>query len=272
MSYPKDDALDFVLWKASKPGRAVVGLTGTGPGRPGWHLECSAMALRSARVNLRSTSTPAASTWIFPHHENEIAQSEGVAEGTVLALLVPHRAPVRRKREDVEVALLDTSIPSRSIVAEGFRAVGASLPAVAVALPQAAELHLGEPEAEGRVAHPPAHSFLRRRHDCGGDLHRIDVGVRRWPGRARRSREPSRTISTRRRRGRTFDLTALAMQRSGDRKRTYCDSGSCCGRRGSGWRSGPSAWAAVPGATGSVNSRCSGFRELVSLRPEPVCW
>ncbi len=58
--YEKEDARDFVLWKATKPGEPTWD-AGVGPGRPGWHIECSAMALRLLGER-RSTSTPAAST------------------------------------------------------------------------------------------------------------------------------------------------------------------------------------------------------------------
>jgi cysteinyl-tRNA synthetase len=73
--YSKDDARDFVLWKASKPGEPTWDY-GTGPGRPGWHLECSAMALRllgPGPIDLHASGVDL----VFPHHENEIAQSEG---------------------------------------------------------------------------------------------------------------------------------------------------------------------------------------------------
>src|SRR6476620_8513003 len=72
--YEKDDARDFVLWKASKPGEPVWD-PGVGAGRPGWHIECSAMALRllGAPIDLHAGGVDL----IFPHHENEIAQSEG---------------------------------------------------------------------------------------------------------------------------------------------------------------------------------------------------
>jgi cysteinyl-tRNA synthetase len=73
--YSKDDPRDFVLWKASKPGEPSWDF-GTGPGRPGWHIECSAMALRllgEAPIDLHAGGIDL----IFPHHENEIAQSEG---------------------------------------------------------------------------------------------------------------------------------------------------------------------------------------------------
>jgi len=73
--YSKDDARDFVLWKASKPGEPSWDY-GTGPGRPGWHLECSAMALRllgNPPIDIHAGGVDL----IFPHHENENAQSEG---------------------------------------------------------------------------------------------------------------------------------------------------------------------------------------------------
>jgi cysteinyl-tRNA synthetase len=73
--YTKDDPRDFVLWKASKPNEPSWDY-GTGPGRPGWHIECSAMALRllgEAPIDIHAGGIDL----IFPHHENEIAQSEG---------------------------------------------------------------------------------------------------------------------------------------------------------------------------------------------------
>jgi cysteinyl-tRNA synthetase len=73
--YTKDDPRDFVLWKATKPGEPAWDY-GTGPGRPGWHLECSAMALRllgEPPIDIHAGGIDL----IFPHHENEIAQSEG---------------------------------------------------------------------------------------------------------------------------------------------------------------------------------------------------
>src|SRR5882672_6688264 len=74
-SYEKEDARDFVLWKATKPGEPAWDF-GTGPGRPGWHLECSAMALRllgPPPIDIHAGGIDL----VFPHHENEIAQSEG---------------------------------------------------------------------------------------------------------------------------------------------------------------------------------------------------
>jgi cysteinyl-tRNA synthetase len=73
-SYGKEDARDFVLWKATKPGEPTWDI-GLGPGRPGWHIECSAMALRllgEPPIDIHAGGIDL----IFPHHENEIAQSE----------------------------------------------------------------------------------------------------------------------------------------------------------------------------------------------------
>ncbi len=74
-SYAKQDARDFVLWKATKPGEPTWDF-GCGPGRPGWHIECSAMALRllgQPPIDIHGGGVDL----IFPHHENEIAQAEG---------------------------------------------------------------------------------------------------------------------------------------------------------------------------------------------------
>ena len=73
--YEKENARDFVLWKAPKPGEPSWD-TGCGPGRPGWHIECSAMALRLLGESPIDIHTGGVDL-VFPHHENEIAQSEG---------------------------------------------------------------------------------------------------------------------------------------------------------------------------------------------------
>jgi cysteinyl-tRNA synthetase len=73
----KRDPLDFALWKASKPGEPVWD-SPWGPGRPGWHIECSAMAL--AALGFGFDIHGGGLDLVFPHHENEIAQAEA-AEG-----------------------------------------------------------------------------------------------------------------------------------------------------------------------------------------------
>ncbi len=71
--YSKDDARDFVLWKAAKPGEPSWE-TSIGSGRPGWHLECSAMSM--AYLGPSFDVHTGGVDLIFPHHEDEIAQSE----------------------------------------------------------------------------------------------------------------------------------------------------------------------------------------------------
>ena len=71
--YDKDSARDFALWKASKPGEASW-QTALGDGRPGWHIECSAMAMKYLGDSFDLHA--GGEDLMFPHHENEIAQSE----------------------------------------------------------------------------------------------------------------------------------------------------------------------------------------------------
>jgi len=77
----KDDPLDFVLWKAAKPGEPAdaTWASAYGPGRPGWHIECSAMS--SALLGEPFDIHGGGQDLTFPHHENEIAQSEGASGG-----------------------------------------------------------------------------------------------------------------------------------------------------------------------------------------------
>ncbi|HLY60008.1 MAG TPA: cysteine--tRNA ligase [Terriglobia bacterium] len=71
--YEKDNARDFVLWKAAKEGEPRWE-TPLGPGRPGWHIECSVMSMKYLGETFDIHS--GGSDLVFPHHENEIAQSE----------------------------------------------------------------------------------------------------------------------------------------------------------------------------------------------------
>src|ERR1022692_2311006 len=73
--YDKDNARDFALWKAPKPGEAKWE-TEIGPGRPGWHIECSQMSMKYLGESFDIHA--GGEDLIFPHHENEIAQSEAL--------------------------------------------------------------------------------------------------------------------------------------------------------------------------------------------------
>jgi cysteinyl-tRNA synthetase len=84
--YEKDDARDFALWKSPKPGEHFWE-TRIGSGRPGWHIECSAMAMKylGDTLDIHAGGVDLA----FPHHENEIAQSEA-ATGHLFAKVWLH--------------------------------------------------------------------------------------------------------------------------------------------------------------------------------------
>jgi cysteinyl-tRNA synthetase len=77
--YEKDSARDFALWKAAKPGEASWD-TAIGNGRPGWHIECSAMAMKYLGDSFDLHA--GGEDLMFPHHENEIAQSEACTHVT----------------------------------------------------------------------------------------------------------------------------------------------------------------------------------------------
>ncbi len=77
--YEKDSARDFALWKAPKPGEHKWE-TSLGPGRPGWHIECSAMAMEYLGESFDLHG--GGEDLMFPHHENEIAQSESATHRT----------------------------------------------------------------------------------------------------------------------------------------------------------------------------------------------
>jgi cysteinyl-tRNA synthetase len=97
----KDDALDFVLWKAAKPGEPAWD-SPWGPGRPGWHIECSAMSVRCLGEHFDIHG--GGMDLMFPHHENEIAQSEA-ATGEHFVNLWMHNGFVRVNEEKMSKSL-----------------------------------------------------------------------------------------------------------------------------------------------------------------------
>jgi cysteinyl-tRNA synthetase len=100
----KSDPLDFVLWKSSKPDEPDEArwASAFGPGRPGWHIECSAMC--SATLGETFDIHGGGADLQFPHHENEIAQSEG-ATGQPLARFWMHNGFVRVDNEKMSKSL-----------------------------------------------------------------------------------------------------------------------------------------------------------------------
>ena len=91
----KEDPLDFALWKAQKHGEDTSWDSPWGPGRPGWHIECSAMA--EAELGAAFAIHGGGSDLVFPHHENEIAQSE--AAGRPFARAWMHNGMVEADAE-----------------------------------------------------------------------------------------------------------------------------------------------------------------------------
>jgi cysteinyl-tRNA synthetase len=116
-NYAKEDARDFVLWKAAKPGEPTWTVVDP-PGRPGWHLECSAMALRLLGEPPIDIHTGGIDL-IFPHHENEIAQSEA-ATGRQFSRFWMHVEYLIVDEQKMSKSLGNTyTIPD--VVARGYR-------------------------------------------------------------------------------------------------------------------------------------------------------
>jgi cysteinyl-tRNA synthetase len=92
----KEDRLDFALWKARKPDEDSAWPSPWGEGRPGWHIECSAMAEKLLGTDFAIHGGGV--DLVFPHHENEIAQTEG-GRGVPLARLWMHNGLVRMAEE-----------------------------------------------------------------------------------------------------------------------------------------------------------------------------
>ena len=103
MDNTKEDPLDFALWKATKPGEPSWA-SPWGLGRPGWHIECSAMARRYLGETFEIHG--GGLDLIFPHHENEIAQAEGAASRPdVFAQIWMHNGMVQRDGEKMSKSI-----------------------------------------------------------------------------------------------------------------------------------------------------------------------
>ncbi|MFN0096139.1 MAG: cysteine--tRNA ligase [Dehalococcoidia bacterium] len=98
----KEDPLDFALWKGAKPGEPAWD-SPWGPGRPGWHIECSAMSYGhlGAQIDIHGGGADL----IFPHHENEIAQTEGFTGVAPFARIWMHNALLKMGDEKMSKSL-----------------------------------------------------------------------------------------------------------------------------------------------------------------------
>jgi len=107
----KRDPLDFDLWKSAKPGEPRWD-SPWGPGRPGWHIECSAMSMKYLGETFDIHG--GANDLIFPHHENEIAQSEG-ATGKPFARIWVHPGWVTLNQEKMSKSVGNV-LPLRAVL------------------------------------------------------------------------------------------------------------------------------------------------------------
>ena len=120
----KESPLDFALWKARKEGEDEFWPSPWGDGRPGWHIECSAMAEKLLGADFEIHS--GGSDLVFPHHENEIAQTEA-ARGLPLARIWMHNGMVRTDAEKMSKSLGNIFQLSEAIDRFGPHAVVAFL-------------------------------------------------------------------------------------------------------------------------------------------------
>ena len=114
--YEKDNARDFALWKAPKPGEAFWE-TSIGRGRPGWHIECSVMSMEELGETFDLHA--GGEDLIFPHHENEIAQSESLT-GKTFANYWFHARFLLVEGEKMSKSLGNFFTP-RDLVLKGYR-------------------------------------------------------------------------------------------------------------------------------------------------------
>ena len=112
----KRDPLDFALWKAHKPGEDTAWDAPWGRGRPGWHIECSAMAQSLLGVDFEIHG--GGSDLIFPHHENEAAQTHAAC-GAPLARLWVHNGMVRKDDEKMAKSVGNVFLLHEALAAHG---------------------------------------------------------------------------------------------------------------------------------------------------------
>jgi cysteinyl-tRNA synthetase len=120
----KEDVLDFALWKATKEGEDTCWDSPWGPGRPGWHIECSAMAEKLLGPDFEIHG--GGSDLIFPHHENEVAQSEA-ARGLPLARIWMHNGMIRISDEKMSKSVGNIFQLSEAVERYGPQAIVAYL-------------------------------------------------------------------------------------------------------------------------------------------------
>jgi cysteinyl-tRNA synthetase len=163
--YDKEDARDFVLWKASKADEPSWDC-GVGPGRPGWHIECSAMALRllgPAPIDIHCGGVDL----IFPHHENEIAQAEG-ATGQPFSRFWYHVEHLLMDDGEKMSKSLGNVFTIRDILEQGFRPSALRYLLISV--------HYRKQLRFSWATLQQAEEAVKRLFDCVGRLERVTNG------------------------------------------------------------------------------------------------
>ena len=117
----KEDPLDFALWKARKEGEDTSWPSPWGDGRPGWHIECSAMA--EDLLGLEFAIHGGGSDLVFPHHENELAQTEAARERP-LAKIWMHNGMVQTRKQAGDTEKMAKSVGNVFLLGEAVRAFG----------------------------------------------------------------------------------------------------------------------------------------------------
>ncbi|MCC6163816.1 MAG: cysteine--tRNA ligase [Acidobacteria bacterium] len=164
--YEKEDARDFVLWKATTPDEPTWDC-GVGPGRPGWHIECSAMALRllgPGPIDIHCGGVDL----IFPHHENEIAQAEG-ATGRQFSRVWYHVEHLLMDDGEKMSKSLGNVFTIGDILAQGFRASALRYLLISV--------HYRKQLRFSWATLQQAEEAVRRLFDCVGRLERVTSGT-----------------------------------------------------------------------------------------------
>jgi cysteinyl-tRNA synthetase len=177
--YEKEDARDFVLWKASKPDEPTWDC-GVGPGRPGWHIECSAMALRllgPAPIDIHCGGVDL----IFPHHVNEIAQAEG-ATGHQFSRFWYHVEHLLMDDGEKMSKSLGNVFTIRDILDQGYRASALRYLLISV--------HYRKQLRYSWATLQQAEEAVKRLYDCVGRLERVKdgAGLEAWDARLETAR------------------------------------------------------------------------------------
>ncbi len=178
--YSKEDPRDFVLWKARKPGEEYWD-TDLGPGRPGWHIECSAMSMEYLGDTLDIHTGGV--DLIFPHHEDEIAQSEG-ATGKPFVHYWLHAQHLQAASGEKMSKRLKNFATVRDLLAEGY-----SGRAIRYALLTGA--HYRSPLAFSEELLKAADSAVKRLDEFAVRLTKSPSPLRGGPGRGSSSDSPS---------------------------------------------------------------------------------